>query len=372
MLFAIAEAGAGAGGSRAWFGHVGASMTPGRPEPVPHVVLHGGDLDAARARFPGAPEPWMDLSTGITPEPYPLPELPPHVWSRLPLRSDEVRLQQAAARRYGAASPEAVVCAPGTQAIIQVVPRLVARTRVAVLGPTYGEHAAAWRQAGHDVVEVSDLDAAGQVVVVVNPDNPTGRIVPAETLREVAMRLDAAGGLLVVDEAFADVAVAGTSVVPDLPPSTVVLRSFGKMYGLAGVRLGFAIAQDETAQRIREALGPWAVSGPALGIGAAALADDAWIQASLARLDQAAARLDDVLVRSGCTVLGGTSLFRLVQHAEAARIADALGHDGILVRQFSYAPAWLRFGLPGSEAAWARLERALAMACRAEGVHASS
>ncbi|HRN83594.1 MAG TPA: threonine-phosphate decarboxylase CobD [Hyphomicrobium sp.] len=349
-------------------------MRAGQPEPAPHAVLHGGDLDAARARFPGAPEPWIDLSTGINPEPYPLPDLAPEVWTRLPLSSEERRLRHAAAYRYGAASSETVVSAPGTQAIIQILPRIVPRARVAVLGPTYGEHVAAWRQAGHDVVEASDFDAAraANVVVVVNPDNPTGRIVPADMLYEIAMRLDAAGGLLVVDEAFADVAPAHASIVPDLPPSTVVLRSLGKMYGLAGVRLGFAIAQDTLAQRVRDALGPWAVSGPALAIGAEALADDGWLRAALASLDRAARRLDDGLAASGCTVLGGTLLFRLARHSEAARVADSLGHDGILVRQFSYAPECLRFGLPGSEAAWERLERALGALRGAERAVSSS
>lgn len=370
LLFAIAEAWP----RRAVRGRVGASMRLAQLKPVPHVVAHGGDLDAAHARFPEAPGPWIDLSTGINPAPYPLPDLAPEVWSRLPLRSDAWRLKEVAARRYRAASPETVVCAPGTQAIIQVLPRLVQRTRVAVLGPTYGEHVAAWRQAGHEVVEVTGLEAAraARVVVVVNPDNPTGRIVPRHALREIAVRLDAVGGLLVVDEAFADIAPADVSVVPDLPPSTVVLRSLGKMYGLAGVRLGFAIAQDDLAQRVTEALGPWAVSGPALAVGTASLADDAWLVDALAMLDRAATRLDGVLAQSGCTVLGGTSLFRLAAHPEAERVADALGQAGILVRPFSHAPTWLRFGLPGSEAAWGRFERALGAACRPAHASASS
>lgn len=345
-------------------------MRPGRPEPVPH----GGDLDRARARHPEAPAPWIDLSTGINPEPYPLPELASEVWARLPQRSDAWRLMQAAARRYGATCPETVVNASGTQAVIQMLPRLGPRRRVAVLGPTYGEHVAAWRQGGHDVREVSDLASArdADVVVVVNPDNPTGRIVPPEVLREVAGRLEAAGGLLVVDEAFADVAPGDVSVVPDLPPSTVVLRSLGKMYGLAGLRLGFAIAQEDIACGLRDALGPWAVSGAALAVGAAALADDEWLAEARDGLDCAARRLDTLLGACGCTVLGGTALFRLAAHREASRIAEALGRHGILVREFPYEPTWLRFGLPGPEADWRRLEQALGAACGADRATASS
>lgn len=324
-------------------------------------VPHGGDLDAARARFPGAPEPWIDLSTGINPEAYPLPRLSPETWVRLPQASDLLRLQQAAQGRYGAQRVDQIVPAPGTQALIQILPGLVPCGRVAVLGPTYGEHVAAWRRAGHEAREVPDLDAVygARVVVVVNPDNPTGRIVPAEVLRALAGHLHDADGLLVVDEAFADVAPDDASVVRRLPPSTVVLRSLGKMYGLAGVRLGFAVAHEAMATRLRDALGPWAVSGPALAIGTAALADDAWLEAARNTLQQDALRLDALLVASGATLVGGTSLFRLASYDAAPSVAERLGRAGILVRTFPYEPTWLRFGIPGDEEAWTRLAAAL-------------
>lgn len=335
-------------------------ITRGTPQ---EGVAHGGDLDRARVRFPGAPEPWIDLSTGINPELYPVPDLHEEVWARLPQASDVRRLQEAARRRYGAQRADQVTCAPGTQAIIQVLPTLVLRGSVQVLGPTYGEHAAAWQRAGHDVSEVRDIAALGgagvRVVVVVNPNNPTGRVVPASVLRDLAGRLHGAGGLLVVDEAFADVAAEDVSVVPEVPPGAVVLRSFGKMYGLAGLRLGFAVAEGEICARLKEALGPWPVSGPALAIGAAALGDDAWLAAARARLARDAARLDRFLVTSGATLVGGTTLFRLAEHPDALRVAERLGEAGILVRTFEYAPTWLRFGLPRGEDAWRRLDDAL-------------
>lgn len=327
------------------------------------AVAHGGDVDAARVRFPGAPEPWVDLSTGINPEPYPVTHPAQALWARLPQPSDVRRLQEAAQRRYRAACAEQVVCAPGTQAIIQVLPTLVPQGRVQVLGPTYGEHVAAWRRAGHDVAEVRDVAALGgagvRAVVVVNPDNPTGRIVAADAVRDLAGRLHGAGGVLVVDEAFADVAAEGVSVVPRLPPAAVVLRSFGKMYGLAGLRLGFAVASGEMAAQLRDALGPWPVSGPALAIGAAALGDDAWLDAARERLRRDAARLDRLLAASEASVIGGTTLFRLAAHDDAPWVADRLGEAGILVRTFAHAPTWLRFGLPGDAEAWRRLEDAL-------------
>ncbi|WP_333793842.1 threonine-phosphate decarboxylase CobD [Hyphomicrobium sp.] len=327
-------------------------------------IGHGGDLDAARARFPAAPEPWIDLSTGINPHPYPLPALDTDTWARLPQMGEEEHLRTVAARRYGAAHPEMVVSAPGTQALIQILPRLAPpQSRVAIVSPTYAEHAVAWHSGGHDVVEVPDIASVGaaNVVVIVNPNNPTGHITSEARLRELARTLEAGQreGLLVVDEAFADALPAGTSVVPSLPPATVVLRSFGKMYGLAGVRLGFAITHARLAANLRKALGPWAVAGPALAIGAAALADEHWLTDMLQRLAADSRRLDSLLIRTGCDLVGGTPLFRLAAHPAAPAMADTLGRNGILVRRFSYAPTWLRFGLPGPEEAWQRLDRAL-------------
>jgi cobalamin biosynthesis protein CobC len=335
----------------------GAITTFAPPEPVPH----GGDLDAARSAHPDAPGPWIDLSTGINPDPYPVPELDLASWSQLPQPSQELALRAAAARRYRVDDVSMVVAAPGTQSLIQLLPRLFSRSRVAILGPTYAEHAVAWRREGHDVVEINDLAAAANLdgVVVVNPDNPTGRIVPAQDLRELAAFLHRRAGFLVVDEAFADVMPLHLSIVPDLPPATIVLRSFGKTYGLAGLRLGFAIAHEQTAVRLLDLLGPWCVSVPAIAIGASALADDRWLEISIASLTERCRRLDALLESSGGTILGGTLLFRLVSYSSAADVADTLGRHGIHVRRFAEHPTWLRFGLPGSEQAWRRLELAL-------------
>jgi cobalamin biosynthetic protein CobC len=328
------------------------------------TVMHGGDLDAARRQFPDAPEPWIDLSTGINPNAYPLPELSPDAWTRLPQTSDEAALRRVAAERYGAPSPEMIISAPGTQALIQIVPRLLPPARVAILGPTYGEHAAAWQREGHEVATAGSLADAGaaSVVVVVNPNNPTGRIVETDALRGLAQDLGRRNGLLVVDEAFADVMPRELSIIPDIPPATVALRSFGKTYGLAGLRLGFAVAGAEIALRLRDMLGPWAVSGPALHTGRVALADDVWLARTRAQLEAGAARLDALLAAGGFEIVGGTPLFRLARHASAQQIADGLGGRGIHVRRFPDEPAWLRLGLPGGAAEWQRLEAALRVA----------
>ncbi|WP_035690725.1 threonine-phosphate decarboxylase CobD [Azospirillum halopraeferens] len=322
------------------------------------TVLHGGDLDAARAAFPGAPEPWIDLSTGINPWPYPLPDLPAEAWTRLPGAAAEERLRRTAARRYGAAGPDRVAAAPGSQALIQVLPRLRPPGRVAVAGPTYAEHARGWAAAGHAVATVAAVADAGDadVVVVVNPNNPDGRIVPPDEILAVAERQAARGGWLVVDEAFADVApAASVAAAAGERQGLVALRSFGKFYGLAGVRLGFALAEPVLAAAVRAAVGPWAVAGPALAIGTAALEDDAWAQATRRRLADASAALDRRLTGGGLVVDGGTDLFRLIRDARAPALYRALGRAGILVRRFPDRPDLLRLGLPADEDAAVRL-----------------
>jgi cobalamin biosynthetic protein CobC len=312
-------------------------------------------------QFPGAREPWIDLSTGVNPVPYPIPELPGEIWSHLPMRSEEEALLAAAAARYSAPSPEMIVAAPGTQALIQLLPRLVPTSEVAILGPTYQEHEACWTRQGHRVSIVRDLEPNGRakVAVAVNPNNPTGRLISVSTLRTVAAALAERHGLFVVDEAFIDVLPKAASIASELPPATIVLRSLGKAYGLAGLRLGFAIAEASLAKRIRAELGPWAVSGPALRIGKAALCDARWLAETTVRLQSDRRRLDRVLEAAGLVVLGGTPLFSLARHGEAMKIVENLGRNGIHVRAFPMEPQWLRFGLPADEQAWDRLSAAL-------------
>jgi cobalamin biosynthetic protein CobC len=242
------------------------------------------------------------------------------------------------------------------------VAALVAPGHAALLGPTYAEHARAAALGGHAVREVRDLDdlADADLAIIVNPNNPDGRIVPRADLIALARARPAHGGLLVIDEAFVDVDSPDASLCADVERGRiVVLRSFGKFFGLAGLRLGFAIAAPAVAARLRAQLGPWAVSGAAIAIGEIALADNAWIAATRARVAEEAARLDLLLRDRGLPVVGGTSLFRLVRTPHAAALYNQMGRAGVLVRRFAEHPHWLRFGLPPDEPAWSRLTEAL-------------
>ncbi len=309
---------------------------------------HGGDIHSAGLAFPDAPRPWIDLSTGINPIPYPVPPLPIDIWRRLPEPADLARLEAVAAARFGA-NPACVVAAAGTQSLIQWLPRLFSHRSVAVLGPTYAEHERCWRAIGAEVSVIDAIDELGEpeAVVIVNPNNPDGRLAPRDAVRALARRLSLRGALLVVDEAFMD--FGRNSVASDALPSTIVLRSFGKAYGLAGVRLGFAIAPAALAATVRSALGPWSVSGPAIAIATQALAHGDWLATTQARLRQDGGWLDRMLADAGFEVLGGTPLFRLARHEAATHRFRRLCEFGILVRPFPKRPEWLRFGIPTIE-----------------------
>lgn len=322
---------------------------------------HGGRLDQASAAFGEPPAGWLDLSTGINPFAYDALTIQPDLIRRLPHDGDLGGLLLAARSAYGLDPATAVAAAPGTQAIIQILPHLREPSAVAVLGPTYEEHAACWRHAGHSVSEVDSLpDAvAADVVVAVNPNNPDGRLIPASALAEAADELFQGGGLLIADEAFADVA-PDFSTAPLLPiPGLVILRSLGKFFGLAGLRLGFAAGDAEIVSAIRKRLGPWAVSGPAIAIGHRALSDRQWQEDMRQTLGGARRQLDRLLAGNNLTVIGGTDLFRLVEADDAGRIYEHLAQNGILTRYFQSHSRWLRIGLPGSDRNQARLAEAL-------------
>jgi cobalamin biosynthetic protein CobC len=317
---------------------------------------HGGRLDEAARRFPDAPVPWVDLSTGINPLAWAGPRADFAALRRLPHPAETQALETAAAAAFNLPDAAMLAAIPGAEAGLRLLPRLTGAASVGILGPTYGGHEEAWRAGGHDVHAVTSLEALPDTdaLVIVNPNNPDGRAIPPEALHRLA------GGprLLIVDESFGDV-TPHLSVAPHAHDRLIVLRSFGKFYGLAGVRLGFIIAGPNVIRQARAAFGDWPVSAEALAAGTAAYADRGWAEATRARLQQDAARLDQMLTGAGLELLGGTSLFRLCATKQAGLWFEHLARHGLLVRPFTFQPNWLRFGLPGTEAEWARLEAAL-------------
>lgn len=321
-------------------------------------AYHGGGLAAARRRFPLAPEPWLDLSTGINASPYPFDGLSEAAFTRLPEAESIANLESAAARNFGLGAGAKVVAAPGTQSLIQLMPRLKPAKRLGVLGFTYAEHQNVWAANGAEIHVCSTLDelAAFDAAIIVNPNNPDGRLVGVDELLALARKMAARQKLLVVDEAFIDFLPREKSLAPHLPlPGLIVLRSFGKTFGLAGLRLGFAACGPELAAPLRGKLGPWAVSGAAVEIGIKAYGDENWLADSAARLEKGCARLEAILREAGFEMLGGAPLFRLARHARAREIFARLATGGVLTRPFAAQPEWLRFGIPHRDEDFQRL-----------------
>ncbi len=317
--------------------------------------VHGGRLREAAQRHGIALTDWLDLSTGINPQPYPAPPIPPEIWQRLPEGDDG--LEAAAAAYYGSKD---LLPVAGTQAAIQTLPALLRGERVSVLAPGYAEHAWAWRERAPRLCAPEALEAAiahSDIVVVCNPNNPCGTRFATAQLTDWYRKLAARGGWLIVDEAFIDVTPEDSLAPQAGEPGLIVLRSPGKFFGLAGARAGFVFGPAELRARLAEHLGPWAVSGPARHALRAALADHAWQDTARARLADSAAQLAALLSSRGLQP-HGTALFQRVLTPHAELLADRFAGQGVLVRRFA-EPAALRFGLPANSAELTRLASTL-------------
>ena len=323
------------------------------------VPQHGGARDYWATRYGVSPDQMVDLSTGINPHGWPVPDIPPAVWQRLPEKDPQ--LLQAAADYYGS---DAMLPIAGTQAAIQLLPQLRSQSRVGILAPSYLEHRSGWERAGHAVVALASEEIelalpALDVLVVGNPNTATGERFSRERLLHWHQQLADRGGWLVIDEAFIDV-TSEQSLCHQEEPRTglLVLRSLGKFFGLAGIRCGFLFATASLRQRVEHQLGPWSLSHPAQWVACHALQDRSWQQQMVNQLPRESERLRQLLVSAGLTHGGGTALFQWMMVADAEGVFDQLAQQGILVRRFDQ-PKAIRLGLPASEGEWEQLSKAL-------------
>ena len=306
-------------------------------------TIHGGALAAAAARWPDAPRPWLDLSTGINPHSWPTDRAGPIDWRRLPEAPALAALEAAAADTFGV-PPDTVCATPGSEIALRLLRGLGLPGPHRFAAPGYRTHADAFDD-GVPIDPAAIATIGDGTLLFARPANPQGSILPLP-----------AGGQMIVDEAFAD-ATPGASILPH--PNAIVLRSFGKFFGLAGVRLGFVVAPADMLAHLRRRLGSWPVSSAAIAIGTAAYRDQSWQSAMRDRLARDRAALDRILVGHGLAAEGACPLFGLVRTPDAAALFARLAGRGILTRPFDYAPEWLRFGLPGTAADFDRLDRAL-------------
>jgi cobalamin biosynthesis protein CobC len=321
---------------------------------------HGGRIDAARRAYADAPSPWLDLSTGINPSAWAGIDLNALDLGALPSPSDLAALEEAARQAFGSATL-GLAAVPGTEIGLRSLGGLGLPAPYRHVAPTYRTHEAMFPESR--AIAIGDLETEaerGGTIVLANPNNPDGRMLSPARLLTIARALRNQGGWLIVDEAFAD-ATPHASMLPMLgeEDTVIVCRSFGKFFGLAGVRLGFVSAPSPQLAMLRRQFGSWPVSTPAIAIGTAAYRDLGWITAARATLVTQAEHLDALLARHGLSASGECPLFRLIETADAAAIFERLARAGILIRPFDYAPHWLRFGLPADAAALDRLDRAL-------------
>ncbi|MDZ3831474.1 MAG: aminotransferase class I/II-fold pyridoxal phosphate-dependent enzyme [Sphingopyxis sp.] len=318
---------------------------------------HGGALDAAKRRFGQRDADWIDLSTGINPAAWPGADDVAIDWRRLPESGAIAALEAAAADVFGV-DAQRVCAVPGTEIGLRLVGRMIGDAPgggAHHMIPCYRTHG---EMMPHSIAVPRDEAAATEgSLLLANPTNPDGHVTTADEMR----RLGARDGWLMIDEAFADTDPA-ISMAPQVADDRrlIVFRSFGKFFGLAGVRLGFVIAPGAILDGLRAMLGAWPVSSGAIAIGTAAYRDSGWIAAMRAALPREAAGLDALLARHGHVAIGRCPLFRLIETPHAAALFDRLAHSAILTRPFAERPDWLRIGLPADAAAAARLDAALA------------
>ncbi|MGD1955336.1 MAG: threonine-phosphate decarboxylase CobD [Sphingomonadales bacterium] len=320
---------------------------------MPAYLKHGGALDAMKRAFPKAETPWIDLSTGINPWPYPVRDIEA---SHLPTKAAHDACRKAMAADFGS-NAAATLPTPGSSIIISLLPHILSAKSVAIMAPTYGDYARAWSKSA--VRNVYALSEPADILIVCRPNNPDGRVIPRDDLIEALKRQRRRDGWLIVDEAYMDLTPQDSLASLAGQDNLIVLRSFGKFYGLAGMRLGALLAPRTVLQEMSTLLGEWPISAPALQVGVAAYTDPAWQAATQLRLASARARLDPILEDNGLFVVGGTDLFRYAATENAMALWQRLGNAGISIRRFDWTERYVRIGLPPDQSAEQRLADAL-------------
>lgn len=340
------------------------------------ALIHGGQLEQIAKQYKIPPTDWLDLSTGIAPTSYPIPHIPLSAWQNLP--QENAGLFNSAKQYYQCSE---LVITNGSQAIIKSLPELYRQKNpngqdVYLPERGYKEHAHAWKIAGYHLhfyqellPEISELKP-NSVLVIINPNNPTGKFFDRNVISKYHATLKQLNGLLVIDEAFMDVMPNEQSYCSQVNDShSLVLRSFGKFFGLAGIRIGFLVADNAWCQTFKALLGPWQVNGPAQIIAQHALSNKLWKEKqkdTLHLLRKVQEKLFlQVLPNDLLVDIKGCDLF-IALHFNHPDIAKNLYH--LLCKQGVYCRLadeqdTLRFGIT-TEETLGRLEISLRNACR--------
>ena len=331
---------------------------------------HGGDLFEFQKLHPDTTQQWIDLSTGLNPTPYPWQlNIPQEELAcsahKLPQKRDHEECLVQWTKYLNAADSSEWLLIAGSQAFINITPRIFPDHNCLIVAPTYNEHERVWFNADRkyklikrDQLKVN-LFTPNSLLIITNPNNPDGYTWDKSKLLEIASTLAKNNGILIVDEAFADLTPENSLASDNLPENIILLRSLGKFFGLAGLRLGIARLPNFIKQKTILEFGPWSVNALALKIAQYALQDKTWISNTRLNLKSNADNLSDILIKSGFHTMGKTDLFQLVEHRDFEYINNKLTQNGIYVRTFENDKKLMRFGLPKNEEEFLRLKETL-------------
>lgn len=314
------------------------------------MAEHGGNLDEAAKAYGFASHQMTDLSTGISPTAYEMGLPSSSAYQALPLDSALSALYDAARCAYDMPDDAAICAGAGSQALLGALPYMM-RAQIAKKSvvwcpePTYNEHRYRWERAGFEVTGAADCPADAKVIILGQPNNPTGRIWHKDEIATYLEKMRRCGGLLVLDEAFVDAMPEHSSIGLAGDAPLVILRSVGKFYGLAGLRVGFAVGESGMIAKLADEIGPWPVSQPALLVATKALRDSKWQEAHRANLRQKSDIMAMALAQAGFDIITAMPLFVTISHPRMAEFHHHLAQHGYWSRIYRNDPSMMRLGL---------------------------
>lgn len=309
------------------------------------MAEHGGNLDEAAQAYGFEPGMMHDLSTGIAPMSYQMPLPASDAYQALPLASDMEALCKVARACYRVPDAASLCVGGGSQALLAALPYLFASCLVWCPEPTYNEHHYRWEKASHQVDGGLSCPQEAKIIILGQPNNPTGRLWQADEIARYLAHVKQCDGLLIIDEAFVDIMPEHSSCQIAGDEALVILRSVGKFYGLAGLRVGFAIGGANFIARLQDEIGPWPVSQPALLVAKTALADKDWQARHLAKLQEICDWQSDVLAKAGFEIITSMALFITIRHKRMAAFHHHLASHGYWTRIYQNDKQMMRLGL---------------------------
>ena len=311
---------------------------------------HGGDLSDA-VRVNRKIKKWIDLSTGINPNAYNDFNIDKTVYSHLPSGNQLAELMSIA-RGYYNLNQEIKICAyQGAQGVINILPNIVNKNihdTIQILTPTYTEHYRVWNDHGFKIRLVTNIENEldpSIPFVLVNPNNPDGKLFQPKYLEELWERIRKAGGFLILDESFMDGTPDMSFRFDNCRDNVIVIRSFGKFFGLPGLRLGFVYGDNHYINKVSSLVGPWPISSSSLLIARKAMLDTVWISATITDLKMKSTALSNFLHDQKLKTVGDCYFFKTIELDNASQMHKALANHGIWTRIFNYNQKWLRMGL---------------------------